>query len=80
MKRKSPPKHKKDAWFVRVRGSYLPCSWQGALTYIPMVAFLVTIMMSSIHNAHSVSDALYTIFPYFVCTAVVMHWIASVKS
>ena len=29
-------KPKKGAWFVQVRGSYLPCSWQGWLSYVPL--------------------------------------------
>jgi hypothetical protein len=74
------PKPKKGAWFIKIRGSYLPCSWQGALTYIPMIAFLITVMAAATRDSHSVSDALYIMFPYFVCTAVVMHWLASNKS
>jgi hypothetical protein len=77
---KKHPKLKKGAWFIKVRGSYLPCSVPGALTYIPMIAFLVTVVMAATRNTHSVSDTLYSMFPYFVCTGVVMHWIASRKS
>lgn len=74
------PKPKKGAWFIKVRGSYLPCNIWGALTYIPMIAFLITVTATVTKDAHSVSDALYGMFPYFVCTAVVMHWIAANKS
>ena len=31
------PKLKKGAWFVRVRGSYLPRTWQGWLMHILLV-------------------------------------------
>lgn len=73
-------KHKKGAWFIKVRGSYLPCSWQGWISYIPMTIFLVSVFIAIDRNAHSISDALYVYFPYFVCTGVVMHWIAANKS
>ena len=28
-------------WFRKVRGSYLPVSWQGALLYIPYIFYIV---------------------------------------
>jgi hypothetical protein len=78
--KKRYPKPKKGAWFVKIRGSYIPCSWQGWLLYVPFIAFLVTVMQATIRDAHSMSDALYQLFVYFVCAGVVMHWIASAKS
>ena len=73
-------KKRKSVWFVSVRGSYLPCSWQGWLTYIPMIIFASVIIVGAVARAHSAGDVLYTVFPSLVCTAVVMHWIASRKS
>lgn len=77
---KKYPKPKRGAWFVKIRGSYLPCSWQGALTYVPMIAFLITIVAFTLQNTDSITEALYVMFPYFVCTGVVMHWLAARKS
>lgn len=74
------PKPKKGAWFIKVRSSYLPCSWQGWLLYIPMIMFLVAVFMFANQQADSVTEALFLYFPYFVCTGVVMHWIAANKS
>jgi len=71
---------KKQPWFKKVRGSYLPCSWQGALTYVPFVAFLVTVLVAALRTQHSASDVFYMIFPQWVAAAVVMTWIASRKS
>jgi hypothetical protein len=34
---KKRPKAKKNAWFIPVRGSYLPAKRQGWLLYIPLV-------------------------------------------
>lgn len=73
-------KAKKGAWFIKVRGSYLPVSWQGWLTYIPFLIFLLTVLVAAVRNQHSASDALYVIFPQWVAAAVVMTWIAARKS
>lgn len=73
-------KNVKNIWFVKVRWSYLPCSWQGWLLYIPMILFLAVVIAAINSQANTASEALYFIFPYFVCTGVVMHWIASNKS
>ncbi len=73
-------KKNKNAWFKPVRGSYLPIKWQGWVSYVPMILFLVGASLAVDRNSHSVSDTLYGVFPYFVCTAVVMHWVASHKS
>ena len=74
-------KHKNNGkWYVKTRGSYLPCSWQGWLTYIPYVAFLVLTFLAFNHQDHSVSDVFISIFPYWVCAAIVMQWIAGRKS
>lgn len=73
-------KTKSKEWFIRVRGSYLPSSWQGWLLYIPFTIFLLTVLIAAIRTQHSVSDALYMIFPQWVAAAVVMTWVASNKS
>ncbi len=74
------PKGKKGAWFAKVRGSYIPVSWQGWLTYIPFTIFLVTVLVAAVRTQHSVSDALYMIFPQWVAATVVMTWLAARKS
>ena len=67
----------KQIWFKKVRGSYLPCSWQGWLLYIPFAAFLISVILIGFGNRYTVWEFLYAIFPYFVCAGVVMHWVAS---
>ncbi|MEI7632173.1 MAG: hypothetical protein WCJ60_02525 [bacterium] len=78
MKKSKSSKNK--AWFVSVRGSYLPNSWQGWLLYVPFVAFLLSAMSYSMDNKHSTSDVVYAIFPQWVAAAVVMTWIAKSKT
>jgi hypothetical protein len=74
------PKPKKGAWFIKVRGSYLPCSWQGALTYIPMILCLVFIIIAAVHATNSTATIVLLVFPNFVCVGLIMHWLASMKS
>ena len=73
-------KNKKEVWFKKVRGSYLPASWRGWLTYVPFVIFLLTVLQAALRNEHSVSDSFYVIFPQWVAAAVVMTWLAKQKS
>lgn len=73
-------KKKQNIWFKKLRGSYIPSSWQGALLYIPFIAFLITVLVAAFRNQHSVSDAFYMIFPEFIAAAIVMTWIAKQKS
>lgn len=73
-------KKKSAKWFVKVRGSYLPNSWQAWLLYVPFVIFLLTVFVAAVRTEHSVSDMFYMIFPQWVAAAVVMTWVASQKS
>ena len=73
-------KIKKGAWFYAVRGSYLPCSWQGWATYIPFTLFLVAVLVTAVRNESAVSDVFYAVFPQWVAAAVVMTWVAKAKS
>lgn len=74
------PKPRKGAWFVPVRWSYLPASWQGWVLYLPFIAYLGMTFVTVDGRSHSVSDTLIGIVPYWVAAVVVMHWIASHKS
>lgn len=67
-------------WFIKVRGSYLPNSWQAWVLYVPFTLFLTTVLVAAMRNEHSVSDMFYAIFPQWVAAAVVMTWIAARKS
>lgn len=73
-------KTKKAVWFKKVRGSYLPASWQGWLVYVPFVIYLLTVLQAAARNEHSASDAFYIIFPQWIAAAVVMTWLAKQKS
>jgi hypothetical protein len=76
MKKRNLPKHKKGAWFVAIRGSYLPISWQGWLTYLPFVAYLVFSLVTAFAYTGNNVKAVLWIVPNWVAAAVVMTWIA----
>ena len=69
-------KTKKPKWFVAVRGSYLPNSWQGWLTYIPFTAYLVFVLVYGWKFTDSTAKAILFIVPNWVAAAVVMTWLA----
>lgn len=74
------PKPKKGAWFVPVRGSYLPASPEGWLTYVPFIAYIVFALIAGIQLTSSISMAVLFIVPNWIAAAAVMTWLASKKS
>lgn len=71
---------KKDMWFKKVRGSYLPCSWQGVLTYIPFLTFLVATVAYNYNTQSSLASVALITFTEWVTVTVVMTWVAWQKS
>lgn len=63
-------------WFVAVRGSYLPNSWQAWLTYFPFVAYLVFALLYGLNHTDSTAQAILFIIPNWVAAAVIMTWVA----
>lgn len=71
---------KNKKWFTPVRGSYLPCSWQGWLLYVPYISWMVlTYLRIDTYTSNSV-DTLIGIVPFWISASVVLHWIASRRS
>jgi hypothetical protein len=86
---------KNKPWFIKVRGSYLPCSWQGWLTYVPYVYLIGYgfwhVIGQDVWTCHAfgncvlrqqtiIANAVLTLIPYVVALVVVMTWIAKKKS
>jgi len=69
-------KSKRRKWFIPVRGSYLPHSWQGWLTYIPFTAYLIYALVIGWQNTNTNAQAMLFIVPNWVAAVVVMTWIA----
>ena len=80
VKRIATLKHRKGAWFTPLRGSYIPVSWQGWLTYIPFVAYLIYSLIVAFDYTGNNWKAVLWIVPNWTAAAVVMTWLAKVKS
>jgi len=76
---KTKKQGKKQAWFRPLRGSYIPVSWKGWLTYIPYVVYLYLTYVLLVPN-RPVLDTILFLIPYWVAGVVVMHWLAKIKS
>ncbi|HET6924902.1 MAG TPA: hypothetical protein VFH39_03680 [Candidatus Saccharimonadales bacterium] len=67
---------RKNVWFIKVRGSYLPSSWQGWLTYIPFTAYLLWSLSVGWQGTHTLGMALLFIVPNWIAAAAVTTWVA----
>lgn len=76
MAKKSKQKVKKGAWFVAVRGSYLPISPLGWLTYIPFTAYLIYSLIVAFAYTGNNWKAVLWIVPNWVAAAVIVTWLA----
>jgi len=69
-------KTKSKKWFVPVRGSYLPNSWQAWLLYLPYVAYLVFALVFGWQNTGGPAKSILFIVPNWIAATIVMTWIA----
>jgi hypothetical protein len=76
-KRSKTPSKK---WFINVRGSYLPNSWQATLLYIPFIAYLIGVLVTVSHQDTTWFSKVMVTFVQFVAAGIVMTWIASKTS
>ncbi len=67
----------KQYWFKRLGWVYRPVSWQGFLVVLFAIAFCVNVFIAVDRHSHSASDTMYGVFCYFVCTFLLVNWIAS---
>lgn len=77
---KKLPKVKKGAWFVKLRGSYLPMTWQGRLTYIPYLGYLMAVLVFAAQTSENAMQFVMIIVPQWVAAVAIMTWIAARKS
>ena len=67
-------------WFVPLRGSYLPVSPAGWLSYIPFVTYLLFTAYVGHQATASSGLAILFIVPNWVAATVVLTWFAARKS
>jgi hypothetical protein len=65
----------KTIWFKRFGWFHLPTSIPGAILCLLAALFCFTVFMAADRHSHSVSDTLYGVFPFFVCTFLLLDWI-----
>ena len=70
-------KKHKNVWFRKVRGSYLPSSWQGMVLYLWYVAYIVAVPVAWYAGDHSLWRLLSAVVPLLIGSAVLMQYIAS---
>lgn len=66
-----------ENWFRRVGWLYVPVSVIGVVLWVLAALFCATVFMAVDRHSHSASDTLYGIFPFFVCTFLLLDWIGS---
>lgn len=76
------PKQAKKAkkWFIPLRGSYLPNSWQGWLLYLPYTAYIVGVLMYVELQHDDVWMSFFLVAPNWVAALAVMTWVAKRQS
>jgi hypothetical protein len=65
----------KTNWFKRFGWFYFPVSVPGALVVLLALLFCLTVFQAVDRHSHSASDTLYGVFPFFVCTFLLLDWI-----
>jgi len=65
----------KSKLFTRVGWFCVPRSAAGALICAAAAIFCATVFVAIDRHSHSASDTLYGVFPYFVCTFLMLDWI-----
>ena len=73
-------KVKSKKWFIKVRGSYLPNSWQGWLTYIPYSIYMLGVIAYVYNSNYNVWLSAFIVLPNWVVAVIVMTWLADKKS
>jgi hypothetical protein len=63
-------------WFKRFGWFYVPVSIAGFIFSALAIASCVQVFIAIDRHSHSASDTLYGIFPYYVCTFLLLDWIA----
>jgi hypothetical protein len=70
----------KTKWFKRFGWFYLPVSVAGAVVCLLAIIFCLTVFTAVDRHSHSASDTLYGVFPFFICTFLLLDWLGSRSS
>ena len=67
----------KNNLFMKCGLIFIPTSILGAILTFLTFAFCITVFIAMDRNSHSVSDTLYSLFPFFVSAFTILFWIAA---
>ncbi len=67
-------------WFRRWGWLFRPVSVAGWLALSLAILFCIQVFVVIDRHSHSVSDTLYGVFPYFVCSFLLLDWLATKTS
>lgn len=73
-------KKQKNTWFVAVRGSYLPNSKQGWLTYIPYIGYCLLVPYIAFTEGDSIAYQLFVTISNWLLATFVLTVIAQRNS
>ncbi len=71
---------KKQAWFRKIRGSYLPSAWQGLVIYFAYLVYLLAVPAVWYNEGHDLWKLLTTVVPLTAGAALLTQFIASKNS
>ncbi len=74
------PAAKPGAWFISIRGSYLPSNIKGWLTYIPFSIYLLLTLFLGIEDSRSIVMAILFVVPNWIAATAFMSYLAYKKS
>lgn len=73
-------KNTNKTWFVYVRRSYLPASWQGLGLYLLYVAYSIAIAIDWYKRGHTLWELLTEVIPLFLLATLLAQFVASKNS
>lgn len=63
-------------WFKSCGVFHAPASVPGLIVTLLAAAFCAQVFVAVDRHSHSVSDTLYGVYPFFVCTFLLWDWVA----
>jgi hypothetical protein len=66
----------KTNWFKRWGWFHVPVSAPGVALCLLAMLFCLQVFVAVDRHSHSASDTLYGVFPFFVCTFLLLDWVA----
>jgi len=67
----------KTSWFKRLGWVYVPTSFAGIVVWFLALLFCLSVFHAIDRRSHSAADTLYGVFPFFVCTFLLVDWVAA---